>query len=170
MNYQVNAGHLYSVLRRLPHAVAVMRGRAEHGGIHGTVKFYQSGEGVLVVADIQGLPAPSGACKSPIFAFHIHSGSDCTRNSGGNEEDPFADAGSHYNPTDCPHPYHAGDMPPLFGAGGRAFLAFLTDRFTVREILGKTVIIHDGLDDFTTQPSGNAGNKIACGVISEVRR
>ena len=170
MYYRSNELHLSPLLQGLPHAVAVMRGRAEHGGIHGTVKFYQATGGVLVVAEIQGLPAPPEACKSPIFAFHIHSGSDCTRNSGGNDEDPFADAGSHYNPTDCPHPYHAGDMPPLFGAGGRAFLAFLTDRFTVREILGKTVIIHDGLDDFTTQPSGNAGNKIACGVISEVRR
>jgi Cu-Zn family superoxide dismutase len=168
MNYpgKVNAGQLYSVLRRLPHAVAVMQGGPRNRYISGTVKFYRSGEGVLVVADIQGLPAPSGACKSPIFAFHIHSGLDC----GGNGEDPFANAGTHYNPSDCPHPYHSGDMPPLFGAGGRAFLAFLTDRFTVREIIGKTVIIHDGLDDFTTQPSGNAGNKIACGVISKVRR
>jgi len=61
-------------------------------------------------------------------------------------------------------------MPPLFCVGNRAFLAFLTDRFSVNEILGKTVVIHDGLDDFTTQPSGNSGNKIACGVISRVRR
>ena len=166
MYYRSNEIHLYPLLQGLPQAVAVMGGRAEHGGIHGTVKFYQATGRVLVVADILGLPAPSEACKSPVFAFHIHGGSDCS----GNEEDPFADAGTHYNPTDCPHPYHAGDMPPLFGAGGRAFLAFLTDRFTVREILGKTVIIHDRPDDFTTQPSGNAGNKIACGVISEVRR
>jgi Cu-Zn family superoxide dismutase len=56
-------------------------------------------------------------------------------------------------------------MPPLFGNQGYAFLMFLTDRFTAREIIGKTVIIHDKPDDFTTQPAGNSGNKIACGVI-----
>ena len=166
MYYKNNEINLYPMLQRLPDAVAVIRGRAENKGIHGTIKFYQATSGVLTVADIHGLPTKSNVCKTPIFAFHIHSGSDCS----GNANDPFANAGSHYNPNDCPHPYHAGDMPPLFGARGRAFLAFLTDRFNVNEILGKTVIIHDGLDDFTTQPSGNAGNKIACGVISEVRR
>ena len=73
-------------------------------------------------------------------------------------------------PNACLHPYHAGDMPPLFAVGSRAFLAFFTDRFTASEIFGKTVIVHDGRDDFTTQPSGNAGKKIACGVISGVGR
>lgn len=56
-------------------------------------------------------------------------------------------------------------MPPLFSNRGYAFQAFLTDRFTVLEILGRTVIIHDGTDDFTSQPAGNAGARIACGVI-----
>ena len=158
--------NLYPLLRRLPHAAAVMRGSAEYSGINGTVKFYQTQSGVLVVADILGLPDSAGACNSNIFAFHIHGGSACR----GNGEDPFAGAGTHYNPHDCPHPHHAGDMPPLFGAGGRAFFAFLTDRFTVNEILGKAVILHDRPDDFTTQPSGNAGNKIACGIVSPVKR
>ena len=56
-------------------------------------------------------------------------------------------------------------MPPLFSNRGYALQAFLTDRFTVGEILGRTVIIHDGTDDFTSQPAGNAGARIACGVI-----
>ena len=56
-------------------------------------------------------------------------------------------------------------MPPLFGCNGAAFSVFLTDRITVNEIIGKTVIIHSDPDDFTSQPSGNAGTKIACGVI-----
>ena len=155
MYYKNNEIHLCSLLQGLPGAVAVMSGRAENSEIYGTVKFYQAIGGVLIVADILGLPTSHEACKSPIFAFHIHGGSSCS----GNGEDPFANAGSH-----------AGDMPPLFGANGRAFLAFLTDRFTLNEILGKTVIIHDGVDDFSTQPSGNAGKKIACGVISSVRR
>lgn len=81
--------------------------------------------------------------------------------------DPFSNAMAHYNPENCPHPYHAGDMPPLFGNQGYAFLMFLTDRFMVRNVIGKTVIIHDNPDDFTTQPSGNSGAKIACGVIQK---
>ncbi len=166
MYYKSNENYFDSMLRRLPDAVAVMGGGPQNRQIGGTVKFYQAERGVLVVADIQGLPVSTERCQNDIFAFHIHSGSECS----GNGEDPFSNAGTHYNPTDCPHPYHAGDMPPLFGAGGRAFLAFLTDRFSVREILGKTVVIHDRPDDFTTQPSGNAGNKIACGTVSEVRR
>lgn len=166
MYYRRNETNLYPMLRRLPDAVAVMGGNAKNSRIRGTVKFYQATSGVFIVADIFGLPTSAEACKNNIFAFHIHGGSSC----GGNEEDPFADAGTHYNPYDCPHPYHAGDMPPLFGAGNRAFLAFLTDRFIVNEVIGKAVIIHDRPDDFTTQPSGNAGNKIACGIVSRVKR
>lgn len=169
MYYKSDAGNEKNpdaILQRLPHAVAVMQGSVAYSQINGTVKFYQARRGVLVVADILGLPTSQQVCGHDIFAFHIHGGMSCT----GNGEDPFANAGAHYNPNACPHPYHAGDMPPLFAVGGQAFLAFLTDRFTVNEILGKTVIIHDGRDDFTTQPSGNAGNKIACGVISSVRR
>ena len=111
------------------------------------LNFYQRKAGVIVIAEV--------------FGFHIHSGNSCT----GNADDYFADSMGHYNPRDCPHPYHAGDMPPLFGNNGYAFAAFFTDRFTVKEIVGKTVIIRSESDDFTTQPSGNPGAKIACGVI-----
>lgn len=166
MYYKNKETNLYPLFRRLPNAVAVMNGDKENSEIYGTVRFYQTASGVLIVADILGLPVASGACESRIFAFHIHDGSECS----GNEEDHFGNAGTHYNPYGCPHPYHAGDMPPLFGAGGRAFLAFLTDRVYVDELIGKTVIIHNKPDDFTTQPSGNAGKKIACGIISKVRR
>ena len=144
-----------------PAARTSIKGSAKYPDIHGNVHFYQTEMGVMVVAEIFGLPTFGDPCKSPIFGFHIHSGGSCT----GNETDPFADAMTHYNPKNCPHPYHAGDMPPLFGNNGYAFLMFLTDRFTAREIIGKTVIIHDKPDDFTTQPAGNSGNKIACGVI-----
>ena len=56
-------------------------------------------------------------------------------------------------------------MPPLFANAGYAFLVFYTDRFTVPEVVGRTVVIHDMPDDFTTQPAGNSGKKIACGVV-----
>lgn len=157
---------LYSVFRRRADAAALIRGSEKYSDIRGRVLFYQLQYGVLVRAEVINLPKNTGTCDSPIFAFHIHGGNRCE----GTPEDPFADAGTHYNPKNCPHPYHAGDLPPLFGADGRACSVFLTDRFTVREIIGKTVIIHASLDDFTTQPSGNAGEKIACGVITAAAR
>lgn len=152
---------LITTLSQDPHAVAWIRGSNEHRNISGKVYFYQMRYGVLVVAEIAGLPEQEGHCASGVFAFHIHSGSSCT----GNETDPFADALTHYNPGDCPHPHHAGDLPPLFANQGYAFQVFLTNRFSVREIINKTVIIHSDPDDFTSQPSGNAGQKIACGQI-----
>lgn len=116
---------------------------------------------VLVLAEVSGLPDTGERCKDSIFAFHIHSGGTCS----GSADDPFRDAQGHYHPENCPHPAHAGDMPPLFSNKGYAAQAFLTGRFTVREIIGRTVIIHAGTDDFTSQPAGNAGARIACGVI-----
>lgn len=152
--------------QRLPDAVAVLNGTGANSAVHGVVRFFQRPNGVMVEASFEGLPRRSGQCEQPIFGFHIHGGMSCT----GNASDAFADAGMHYNPHTCPHPYHAGDLPPIFGVNGKAYTAFLTDRFTVRDILGKTIILHDEPDDFTTQPGGNAGNKIACGVIGSVRR
>jgi len=142
-------------------AVANIKGSPLYPNLHGRVIFKQEDYGVIVTAEIYGLPINNQKCASNIFAFHIHEGPTCT----GNSTDPFFDAGSHYNPKNCPHPAHAGDLPPLFGNDGYAYLSTLTNRFTVSEIIGKVIIIHDKPDDFTTQPSGNAGNKIACGEI-----
>ena len=71
---------------------------------------------------------------------------------------------------ECRHPYHTEDMPPLFGSQGYAFSIFLSGRFSVCEIIGRTVIIHLNPDDFHTQPSGNSGAKIACGMIEKISR
>ncbi len=156
-----SAANLCAILRQRPHATAVVRGGSEYPEITGRIMFYQMRMGVLVAAEVFGLPTDRGTCESPIFGFHIHSGSTCS----GNMEDPFADAQEHYNPEQCMHPRHAGDLPPLFGNNGYAFQVFLTDRFTVREVIGKTVIIHSMPDDFRSQPGGDSGAKIACGQI-----
>lgn len=134
-----------SYLRR-PGAIAYVRGNDNN--VFGKVRFYKTPRGVFVRAEIDGLPSPYG-----IYAFHIHEGNDC------------ANPGTHYNPGKLPHPYHAGDLPPLFSANGRAFSVFLTDRFALRQIIGKTVVLHTGPDDFTTQPSGDPGKVLACGEI-----
>ena len=146
-----------------PYAFAKIKGNNDYPRINGIVYFYKVQAGVLVLIHVNGLPISDSICKKPIFAVHIHSGSSCT----GNNNDPFADAMMHYNPNDCAHPYHAGDLPPIFGVDGLGFSIFLTNRFSIEDIIGKTVIIHSAPDDFTTQPSGNSGTKIACGVISK---
>lgn len=155
--------YLKLIALRTPTAQAMVKGSSAYPEIEGIVDFYQTTVGILICANISGLPHTVGACHYRIFGFHIHEGMSCT----GNETDPFADALMHYNPRNCPHPEHAGDLPPLFENEGYAFMIFLTQRFTVDEVMGRTVIIHDMPDDFTTQPSGNSGNKIACGVIEK---
>ena len=160
MRFDLYNNSIISINRR-PQAIAIVKGNTNYKGINGTVQFYPKKSGVLVISQIFGLPKGTNKCDSPIFAFHIHSGVSCT----GNEEDPFADSKGHLNLNNCPHPYHTGDMSPLFGCNGYAFSVFFTDRFTIKEIIGKTVIIHSGPDDFTSQPSGNSGTKIACGII-----
>lgn len=157
-----SCNNLNSILNENPNAEAVICGSDKYPNIKGRVKFYQLCGSVVVHAEIDCLPKK---CV-PFFAFHIHNGTQCK----GNKSDPFANAGVHYNPENFPHPCHAGDMPPLLNADGKAILVFLTDRFTVSEISGKAVIIHGMPDDFTTQPSGNAGEKIACGIIKPVCR
>lgn len=142
---------------------AHIHGSSNYPDIHGSISFRQKRCGVLVTAEIFGLPY-NEACNSGIFALHIHDGDSCS----GNFEDPFANAGVHYNPCGFAHPYHAGDLPPLFSNRGYAYMSVFTDRFTVKEIIGRTVIIHKNPDDFTTQPSGNAGEKIACGKICSI--
>ena len=90
-------------------------------------------------------------------------GTSCT----GNANDEFANAKAHYNPQNCLHPYHAGDLPPLIENNGYSYMSVFLNKFKVKDVIGKVIIIHDMPDDFTTQPSGNPGTKIACGVIKK---
>lgn len=143
-------------------AKAIINGSKDYNKIKGAVDFYNTRYGIIVKAKIKGLPHDIGKCSNGIFGFHIHSGNKCS----GSNSDPFADALTHYNPDNCNHPYHAGDLPPLFENDGYAYMTVLTNRFKIDEIIGKTVIIHSEPDDFNTQPGGNSGTKIACGVIN----
>ncbi|MDE5883993.1 MAG: superoxide dismutase family protein [Oscillospiraceae bacterium] len=152
---------IVQILQGIPQAIADISGSPDYPQITGTVRLYQSKSGVIVYADIRNLPDTETPCQKKIFGFHIHSGTVCT----GDEMDPFSAVMSHYNPDNCMHPYHVGDLPPLFGNHGIAVSVFLTDRFSVSEMIGKAMIIHDSPDDFITQPSGNSGTKIACGII-----
>ncbi len=135
--------------------MAQIRGGAQAPQLTGCVQFYQESGCVLIVARISSLPKES---KTGFFGFHIHEGISCSGTD-------FSGTGSHYNPTGQMHPKHAGDLPPLLACQGNAYLSVRTDRFSVKDIIGRTVVIHSDPDDFHSQPAGNAGNKIACGVI-----
>lgn len=139
-----------------PAAAACIKGRRD-SGISGTVLFYPRGKGTVIDAGIDGLPGN----ESGFYGFHIHEGGNC-RGEG------FANTGGHYNPGNCGHPMHAGDLPPLLECCGKARLVVWTERFCPAEVIGRTVVVHSQPDDFHSQPSGNAGEKIACGVIRKV--
>ena len=144
--------------RKCPDAVAQIQGGTEAPQLTGCVQFYQENGCVLIVAKIFGLPES----ETGFFGFHIHQGENCSGTD-------FSKTGSHYNPNGQAHPKHAGDLPPLLACHKNAYLSVKTDRFSVNEIIGRTVVIHSDPDDFHSQPAGNAGKKIACGVIHKGR-
>lgn len=146
-----------------PEAYAFLYGSSAYPSLTGAVYFYPLWGGTLLVAEVSGIPCSEGSCAERSFGFHIHEGNACT----GTEKDPFADTGMHFNPEGCPHPEHAGDLPPLFGNRGYALSIFYTERFYPEEVVGRTLVIHDRADDFHTQPSGDSGIKIGCGEIKE---
>ncbi len=129
----------------------------------GTVKLTQMADGsVRVQVDLTGVPAGT-------HGFHIHEKGDCGDN--GNA------AGGHYNPMSTPHaaptvdPHHAGDFGNVTAdASGNVRHSFTTRSITVEEgpttAVGHAIILHANPDDLTTQPTGNAGARIACGVVN----
>lgn len=106
-------------------------------------------------------------------AIHIHEKADCSSPDG-------KSAGGHWNPTSEDHgkwgtsPYHKGDIGNFTAdANGNVLFDFETDEWCIgcddetKNIVGKSIIIHDGVDDFVSQPAGNAGSRISCGAIIE---
>lgn len=146
------------LISKRPVAIAQMHGNKENAGLRGVVRFYQFSGGILVEADVVGLPNN----VSGFYRFHVHSGADCSGKD-------FARTQGHFGADRAPHPRHAGDLPPLLSRNGRGYLAVMTDRFSISDILGRTVVIHSQSDDFKSQPAGNAGEKIACGAIVKAR-
>ncbi len=149
------------MLWHIPSATAKIKGGNGYESINGIVNFYQTKRGVLINIELVGMPYNESECAVNFHGFHIHEGSSCT----GNEKDEFADVKTHYNPEMCKHPAHSGDLLPLISNKGYVWENFLIDTFTVKEIIGKTIVIHEKADDFRSQPSGDSGTKIACGEI-----
>jgi len=131
----------------------------------GLVTFTQAGPKVLVSAEIRGLK------PNAEHGFHIHEKGDCSSGDG-------MSTGGHFNPTTQSHgahgigSHHAGDLPSLIAdANGVAKLKFETTSITidsgVTNIIGRGLIVHRDPDDYKTQPTGNAGPRLACAVISK---
>lgn len=166
----VGGGILYGRIARAkpPDAAARLVAAPEGPGVAGVVEFRSTRGGTLVAVDVSGLPPfmPGDPPTGP-HGFHIHEGSSCEA---GDPANPFQAAGGHWNPDGQPHGNHAGDFPVLFSNGGRAQTTFLTSRFTADAVVGRTVIIHRYPDDYRTQPAGDSGPRIACGIIVRYAR
>jgi superoxide dismutase, Cu-Zn family len=129
--------------------------------VEGIVKFKQTEEGISIIADVEGLtPGKHG--------FHVHEYGDCSSLDG-------KSAGGHFNPENKKHgapddsERHVGDFGNLVAdENGKAHYERI-DTFIsfsgINNIIGRAIIIHAGEDDLVTQPTGNAGSRLACGVI-----
>ncbi len=141
-------------------AIAVLY-PASGDSARGQITFTQTGDSVRVVADISGL--------SPgLHGIHIHEYGDCSA-------PDASSAGGHFNPTGEPHgaptdpEHHVGDLGNIeAGPDGMAHMEMSVDFLTFsgdESILGRSVVVHAGEDDLTSQPAGNSGPRVACGVI-----
>ncbi len=132
-------------------------------GVTGTATFEAAGDQVILTLSIAG--ATPGQ-----HAFHLHEIGDCSAPDG-------TSAGGHWNPTEQDHgrwggeAFHLGDVANLdVGEDGSATLTVATNLWSIgtgddNDVVGRSVIVHEGVDDFTTQPTGAAGGRIGCGVI-----
>lgn len=129
-------------------------------GVRGVVNFYQTRWNVGLMVEVEFSGLPNDVSNAPRFlGMHIHENGTCENN--------FANAGMHYNPTMAAHPYHLGDLPPLLNSNGYAYMVFYDGLLSLSDVVNRSFIIHEKRDVFTTQPAGDSGNKIACGVIRE---
>ena len=134
--------------------------------VKGTVEFSQMGDQVMMMAYLSGLTPGE-------HAIHLHETADCSSDDG-------KSTGGHWNPTHEPHGqwgsekgYHKGDIGNFtVDADGNATIHFMTDQWCMdcddptRNIIGKAVIVHQGIDDLVSQPSGAAGARVSCtGII-----
>jgi Cu-Zn family superoxide dismutase len=144
------------------HAVAKLAA-ASKSKVSGTIEFKEVEGGVEVTANVEGLTAGD-------HGWHVHEKGDCSA--------PDAkSAGGHFNPNNHKHgapdgaEHHEGDFGNLTaGKDGKATKTFVMKGITLGDgadsVAGKGFIVHAKKDDFTTQPTGNAGDRVACGVIT----
>lgn len=134
--------------------------------VKGTAVFSQSESGIVTMI------AVLGGLSEGTHAIHLHEKSDCSSADG-------KSTGGHWNPTAQPHGkwgddkgYHKGDIGNFTAdANGNGTITHITNEWCIgcedpqKDILGKAVIVHQGTDDFTSQPSGAAGSRVSCGAV-----
>lgn len=145
-----------------PSAVAMLNPTTGHRA-NGIVRMAQEGERVVVQARVAGLT------PNKEHGFHVHEKGDCSA-------PDASSAGEHLNPQGKPHgaphaDHHAGDLPSLKAdAAGVAATSFEVKGTLLgagaSDLIGKALVVHADPDDYMTQPSGNSGKRIACGVIA----
>ncbi|RLD28334.1 MAG: superoxide dismutase family protein [Bacteroidetes bacterium] len=135
--------------------------------VAGAIHFTQEGKIVTMIATISGL-------SEGTHAIHLHEKADCSSDDG-------KSSGGHWNPTAQPHGkwgadegFHKGDIGNFEAdAEGNGSVTFSTNQWCIgcgdetKDILGKAIIVHQGTDDFTSQPSGAAGSRVSCGGVIE---
>jgi Cu-Zn family superoxide dismutase len=146
-------------------AVAVLHPTAGNK-VSGTVTFSEEADGVKVRAEIAGL-APGN------HGFHVHEFGDCSAADA-------SSAGAHFNPTKQPHAgpdapeRHVGDMGNVQAdASGKATLEYVDHQISLtndeRSVIGRSVVVHAKADDLKSQPAGDSGARVACGVIGRAK-
>jgi Cu-Zn family superoxide dismutase len=145
-------------------SVATARLQTADGADLGTVTFTETEGGVEMVAELQGVDGAG------LHGLHVHENGECSA-------PDFTSAGGHFNPAGTDHacppttPRHAGDFGNIeIAEDGSGNLTLTSDLITVApgetSVVGRAVVLHGGEDDCTSQPSGAAGPRLACGVIS----
>lgn len=146
-----------------PRAVAQLQSTTGHTAT-GTISFTQAGDKVIIAGEVRGLK------PNAEHGFHVHEKGDCSSGDG-------LSAGGHFNPGGKSHgqhamgTHHAGDLPSLKAdASGVARFNFVSTGISVgsgaADIIGRGLIVHRDPDDYKTQPTGNAGPRLACAVIT----
>lgn len=128
----------------------------------GRVEITPEGTGVRIVVDVAGVDTDGK------HGIHVHENGLCDHEGEGGQH--FTSAGGHFNPTGTEHacpptePRHAGDLGNIEVSGGTGHLELSVQNLTADQLNGKAIILHAGEDDCKTQPTGNSGDRLACGV------
>ena len=164
MSVNTSEAHDHAAMSMAPGQMAVASlGPTQGNNARGLIMFHAMGDHLMVHAQLSGLKPGAE------HGFHLHEKGDCASTDG-------TSAGGHFNPDGQPHgpqgaAHHAGDMPALKAdADGKVDVKFMLHGPTLTagpaSINGRSVIVHANPDDYTTQPTGNSGARIACGVIA----
>ena len=159
------------LLSYTPHAIAQDRARADiknaQGNTVGTASLRETKDRLLIIVNVRGLP-------EGLHAVHIHAVGKC-------EGPAFTSAGGHFNPLNKKHGLknpdgpHAGDLPDMYvnkdGVGRyealRESMTLGSGQTSIFDSDGSAIVIHSTADDNMTDPAGNSGDRIACGVITK---